>query len=328
MGEVGNCDRRGRRSAAALAAMLAILGIVVPAQAGPPIHTGNSQPTFSFIPLDIGLAAGIFKKHGLEIDKHVFNGSAQLHQAIAAGAIDIGLGAGPELAFLAKGAPELAVAAMADEAHDLALSVLRDGPVQTIADLKGKRVSISTKGSLTEWIGRELSRQQGWGPDGINLVPLGSFPAQTAALKTRQIDGMITEAGTAGRLEEEGGGRTLMRFGALVKDFHIHVIYAHNDFIRTRGDDLRAFLAAWFESVRYMQAHKDESVKVASQVLALSPGLAGKLFDELLPMYNLTGRFNDKALDVIVEAAIAMGELKTKPNIRSLVTEKFLPAGN
>jgi NitT/TauT family transport system substrate-binding protein len=320
-GDGGRCPR-----AVVLVAMAILLGSapVNSSYAGSPIHTGNSQPTFSFIPLDVGLAAGIFRKYGLEIDKHVFNGSAQMHQGIAAGAIDIGLGAGPELAFLAKGAPEIAVAAMADEPADLAVAVLKDGPIKTVADLKGRRVSMSTKGSLTEWVGRELSRQQGWGMDGINLTPLGSFAAQTAALKTGQIDGMIVEAGTAGRLEEEGSGRTLLRFGEIIKDFHIHVIYAHNDFVQKRGEDLRGFLAAWFESVRYMRDHRDESVKVASQVLSISPALSAKLFDELMPMYNLTGKFSDKALDVIAQGSVDMGEFKAKPDMRSLLTEKYL----
>jgi NitT/TauT family transport system substrate-binding protein len=290
-----------------------------------PIHVGISQPTYSFIPLDIGLQTGIFEKHGLTIEKIVFNGSAKVHQALAAGSIDIVLGAGPEFGFVAKGAPELAVEALADAPADLALSVLKDGPIQSVADLKGKRVSVSTVGSLTEWAAQELSRKQGWGPNGMILVPLGSFTSQTAALKTHQIDAMLTEAGTAGRMEEAGSGRTLVTFGDLVEHFHIHVIFAHDDFIKNHPDELRGFLAGILESVRYARAHKPETVTIASKVLGMSPTLSGKLYDTLMPMYNPTGRFDPRALDTLAEAMVSMGEMDKKPDMQSLLTEKYLP---
>ncbi len=171
------------------------------------VRVGLSQPTYSFIPFDVGLKSGVCKSPDVEYQKTVFSGSAQLHQALTADSVDIGLGAGPEMGFLSKGAPEKAIAAMSDAPEDLALVVLKDSGINQIADLKGKRISMSTKGSLTEWAAGELMLQQGWGKDGMKMIPLGSFSAQTAALKTKQIDGMIVEAGTAGRLEEEGSGK-------------------------------------------------------------------------------------------------------------------------
>ncbi len=309
-----------------LACILALTFAATGAHAQTTVHVGVSQPIFSFVPLDIGIGAGIFAKRGLVVDKTAFNGSAKLHQAIAAGSIDVGLGAGPEFGFISKGSPEKAVAALADRPRELAVSVLKDGPIKTTADLKGKRLSVSTKGSLTEWGGQELSRQQGWGGKGISLLPLGSFGAQVAALKTHQIDGMVVEASTAGRMEEEGVGRTLVTFENLVPDFHIHVAFASDAFINEHPQELRNFLAAWFESVEYMRTQRPESVTTASEVLNLSPSLAGKLYDDLMPMYNPTGHFNAKALDTLAQAEVDMGEIHAKPNMPALLTEQFLPA--
>ena len=55
-------------------------------------------------------------------------------------------------------------------------------------------------------------------------------PAQIAALKRGEIDGMIIDIGTAFELEKRGEGRILVRFGD-IKDFHIHVIFATNKVI-------------------------------------------------------------------------------------------------
>jgi ABC-type nitrate/sulfonate/bicarbonate transport system substrate-binding protein len=307
--------------------VMLFLACASPASAQTVLRVGLSQPIYSFLPLDVGIEAGIFARNGITIEKTVFAGSARLHQAIAAGAIDIGLGAGPELGFIAKGAPERAVAAMADLPRELAISVLKDGPIKTVADLKGKRLSVSTKGSLTEWGGQELSRQQGWGSDGIRLLPLGSFGAQIAALKTHQIDGIIAEASTAGRIEEQGLGRTLLTFENLVPHFHIHMIFASTAIMHDHPDAVRQFLAGWFQSVDQMRADKPQAVTTASKVLELSPALSAQLYDALMPMYNNTGRFDPAALDTIVKAEIDMGDLKTKPDVSKLIDPSFLPAG-
>ena len=295
------------------------------ARAADAVAVGLSQPTYSFTPLDIGLQEGIFASHGLDVSKLAFSGSAQLHQAIAGGSVDIGLGAGPEFGFLAKGAPEQAVAAMSDQPADLAVVVLKDGPIKTVADLRGKRASMSTPGSLTEWAAHELSRKEGWGSDGIRMVALGSFTAQTAALKTHQIDAMVVEAGTAARLAEQGTGRTLVGFADIVPHFHIHVIYASDAVIAKRPNVVRRFLAAWFESVDWMRAHRTQSVAIAAKALDMSQNVSGQLYDLLMPYYNKTGRFDPQALDVIAQALQELNHLDAKPKLDGLLTERFLP---
>ena len=66
-----------------------------------------------------------------------------------------------------------------------ALVVRADGSVATVADLKGRKVGVSTVGSVTSWIISEVSRQQGWGYDGMSQVPIGDDANRIAALKTK-----------------------------------------------------------------------------------------------------------------------------------------------
>ena len=178
------------------------------------VGKAQAQP-FTFAPLDIGIEKGIFAKHNLDIEATAFPGSANLQRGITADAIDIAVGSGPELAFIIKGNPELAVAAMANAPELLTIITQKNGPVQSAADLKGKLISVSTVGSLTAWLVKELSRQQGWGPDGIKLVELGAETAQVAALRTNQTNGMVTDVATALKLGEEGVTRNIVHFGKI-----------------------------------------------------------------------------------------------------------------
>ena len=217
---------------ATLGAAWLVVAALGPADAQTKLRVGKAQAqTFAFVPADVGVETGIFKKHGLDLEISAFGGDARMLQALAADGIDIALGGGPTLANIVKGTPMLGVAALANEPRTIMLVVLKDGPVKTDDDLKGRTVSVSTAGSLTYWLAQELSQSKGWGKDGIKIAPLGTATAQAAALKTRQIDGVVTETSTVFTLEEEGVGRILVRFGDRIKDFHVHAIF------RAQGSD-------------------------------------------------------------------------------------------
>ncbi|HEY6255427.1 MAG TPA: ABC transporter substrate-binding protein [Xanthobacteraceae bacterium] len=311
---------------ALLGALLAGTVCAGTAQAQTKIRVGKAQAqTFAFVPVDVGAAAGLFKKRGLDVEISNFAGDARLLQALAADAVDIALGGGPTLAFVAKGAPMRAVAALADAPGTMMVVVRSDGPVKTEDDLKGRTLSVSTAGSLTYWLAQQLSRSHGWGADGIKIATLGATTAQAAALKTNQIDGIVTESSTVFRLEEDGVGRILVRFGDRIKDFHVHVIYASNKLIETNPDAVRAFLAGWFDSVQYMRDHRDETIAIAQRVSDVSRSVASRNYQELMPIFNLTGRFNPKALDVLSASFVELGLFPGAPDMSKLTTEAFLP---
>ena len=292
------------------------------------VRVGQPQAgTFQFVPLQVANEAGIFKQHGIEVEIVSFGGGPRVQQALAAESIDIGIGSGPELAFVAKGAPETALAAIADAPYSVVLSVPKDSAIRSPEDLKGKTISISSKASLTDWLGQELSRQLGWGASGINLAPLGTTAAQMAALKTRQIDGMIVEANAGYRMEEDGSGRVLVQFGDRVKVFHIYIVYARNGFLQQTPQAVQAFLAAWFDAIAYMREHRAATIDIVRRTAEVSPGIAARDYDELMGMFNRTGRFNPRAMEVLARSFVEMGLLPQAPDVRSLVRERYLPAG-
>src|ERR1041385_1828960 len=78
------------------------------------LRVGKPDATgFDFAILQVGIDANVFKKHDLEIETVTLSGSAKLHQGMISNSIDIALGAGTDFSFIAKGAPEKGVAAMA-----------------------------------------------------------------------------------------------------------------------------------------------------------------------------------------------------------------------
>jgi ABC-type nitrate/sulfonate/bicarbonate transport system substrate-binding protein len=290
------------------------------------LHFGKSLATlFHYTPIDVGLDRGIFKAHGIEIDTVSFGGDAKLQQALAAGSVDLGVGGGPSLAFIVKGTPALAVAQEAGAPLGATLTVLYDSAIKTPADLKGKIASVSTVGSQPEWMTRELSRQQGWGRDGIKLVALGEVPAQIAALKTHQTDAFTADITTAYRLEDSHDGRILVKFGDVIPNYINTVMYASNVMMVNHPDQLRSFLAAWFETVAFMKKNKADTVRIVAGVVKVPEPIVGRVYDETFRMISEDGRFDPKGLAVLRRSFVEMAMLSEEPDMSKLYTEKFLP---
>jgi NitT/TauT family transport system substrate-binding protein len=316
---------RVNRTTLLLAAALAFAFASPHAQAAQTLRVGKAVPeAFSFVPLDVGIRENFFKQNGVNIDEISFAGDAKMQQAMAADSLDIALGSGPAMAFIAKGSPVMAVAAMAGPPLDLTLVVRPDGP-KTVAGLKGKKVSVSTAGSLTYWLVSETSRQQGWGPNGIDIEPMGAMPGQLAALERGDIDGAMTDISTALQLERTGKARILLRFAQIAKDFHVHVIYATNKLITSNPDAIRAFLKGWFQSIAFMRHNKAQTVAIAMPVIGKDEDITSKTYDEMMPEFSDDGRFNAKALATLAKSFVELKVLPTEPDMSKLYTEKFLP---
>jgi ABC-type nitrate/sulfonate/bicarbonate transport system substrate-binding protein len=315
--------RQIRRTCAAL---LALLMLWAPSASAEVLRVGKAVPeAFSFVPLDIGIRYGFFKKHGIEIESSAYSSGGMLTQALTAGSVDIGLGSSPEMAGIVKGVPVKAVAAMAGRPLLIGLMVRPDGGIKTLDDLKGHRIAVTSANSLTAWLVAELSMQKGWGRDGIKVTPLGAIPGLLAAMMMMQVDGFVADLSSLLRAEEAGEGKILFSFGDLVKDFHIHVIFATDKVMATRPQAVRGFLAGWFETIAFMRANKAKTVETAKAVLDVDQTIAERTYDTLMPMFSDDGRFDPKALATVSRSYVDLKYLPTEPDMSKLYTEEFLP---
>lgn len=280
---------------------------------------------FNFGMLNAGIELGLFKKYALEIERIDLGGGAKLHQAMTAGSLDIAIGGGTDIQFLAKGSPEKAVAAMGRSPANLAIAVRSDGPIKTLGDLKGKKIGVSTVGSLTSWLAMEVSRREGWGPNGMIIVPLGGMTSNLAALTAGTLDAISGSLEISYVLQHEGKLRILLKGGAFVRDFVASVIYASDAAITQRPDAIRRFLKAWFETVGYLHDHKPEAVLLMAKIMAMPPDITANIYDDEMPSFSLDGRFDRKALAIVEQALVDFGLIERMPDDRALLTETFLP---
>jgi NitT/TauT family transport system substrate-binding protein len=319
--------RFGIAVAAALGAMLAFGGAPPAVAAEKLVVARGSASGFTFDPLNIGIEKGIYARNGLEVEATVMDGSAKLHQAMLAGALDIGLGAGTDIAFLVKGSPETAVGAIMLGAGIYGLVIGPNSTIRSVADLKGRKIGVSTTGSLTQWLVLRLVQQQGWKPDDITMVTVGADTlGQTAALETHQVDATMSAAALGWQLETQGRGRLLLPASAIVDNFLMNAVYASNKLIAERPDSVRAFLKSWYETVDFMRQNKAETVRLARAIDGFSQEVEERNYDAVMPSMSTDGKFPVAGLAGVRRSFVDLGILPSEPDTSTFVTERFLPA--
>lgn len=316
----------GRYLAVVIVSFAALLLAGASAQAQTKLRVGKSGGPLLLTLVELGQHANIWSRYGLEVESIEFAGEAKTMQALTAGAIDLGFGSGIGLAFPLKGVPATAVAAVSNAPNLLALIVPPQSPIKSVDDLKGKTIGVSTVGSLTEWVVKELSRQRGWGVTGIRALAVGTPTDAMAAMTTGQIDGDVTGVGSAYTAQEAGKARVLLTFGTYIKTFHANVLYAANTLIASDPQAITQFLKGWFASLAYAHAHPDVAAQVAAETEHLSLSAATAAYDaEVFSMASSNGAFDPAAIEVVRRALKETGVLEDVPPGDKLYSTRFVP---
>jgi NitT/TauT family transport system substrate-binding protein len=314
------------RAVSSAAAAILALALVAPASAAEKLRVGKAVAfAWTFTPLDVGIQMGIFAKHGIEVEASAFNGDAKLQQGLTSDSVDIGIGSGPGMAFMVKGVPAKAVGVMAGVPRNMAVMVGYDSPIKTVDDLKGKKLGVTTVGSLTDWIGKRIGTQKGWGPAGITTVPVGGMPPARAAIKTNQIDGYIGALEVGISLEEAKEWRVITSATPFVDHFITHVFFVREDVIAKRPQAVKAFLQGWQDTIAFMKANKVKTVEITSKVIQVAPSVIDRAYDQQIGIFSDDLSFDPRAVAVLKQSFIEMGLLKDIPEDKAMFTTQFLP---
>ncbi len=136
----------------------------------------------------LGVQAGIFKKHGLELETLGTQGAGETLQPIISGSADIGIGVGTSGAMrvFVQGAPVRALAAGFTGTNDLFWYVRADSPIKSLKDLtESNTIAYSTSGSTSNNIVLGFVKVLGVK---ARPTPTGGPPATLTMVMSKQID--------------------------------------------------------------------------------------------------------------------------------------------
>jgi len=233
-------------------------------------------------PASLGTRAGIFQKHGLELDILYTEGAGQTMQPVISGNIDIGISVGTLGVFgaYAKGAP-IRIIGAESTGEDAYWFVRAESPVKSMADMEGRTIAFSTVGASTHSHVLGLIAHFK-----VNAKPIatGGFPATFTQVMSGQIDAGWSAPPYAFEALRKGQIRIIVRAIELplVKNHTIRVLIANKNSLDRKPDVFARFMRAYRETVDWMYA-SDEAPKLYAEFAGLPIEDARRIREEFDP---------------------------------------------
>jgi NitT/TauT family transport system substrate-binding protein len=247
----------------------------------------------------LGQKAGIFKKHGIELENFGTAGAGETVQAVISGSADFGVNVGTQgvLRAFAKGAPIRVIGANFTGAGDIFFYVRADSPIKSLKDATEKTtISFSTNGATTHTIvlgyGKEL---------GIKAVPTstGGMPATLTQVMSGQID-IGWGSPPFGLKEIEEGKIRVIASGNDVPSLRaqtIRIEVVNNNVLKNRKDAVLRFAKAYRETLDWMYSDP-EAIRMYAEAIKVPVSIAktavekyqpkeAKQFDRILDMEGI-----------------------------------------
>jgi NitT/TauT family transport system substrate-binding protein len=233
---------------------------------------------------ELGTKAGIFKKHGIELEMLYTSGSGETLQPVIAGSVDLGLAVGTlgAVAAYAKGAPVRIIGAQATGAADYWYAKATS-PVKSLADLTERNtIAFSTNGSSTQSVVRAFIEE-------FKLkakpVATGNAPATLTAVMTGQIDVGWASPPFGLKEIEDGKTRLVARAtdAALVRGQTIRVVVVNAEALAKRKDSIVRFMRGYRDTIAYMYGDNPQVMKDYAAFAGIPEAMAKRARDEFFP---------------------------------------------
>ncbi|MGH7833074.1 MAG: ABC transporter substrate-binding protein, partial [Candidatus Binatia bacterium] len=214
--------------------------------------------------------AGLFKKHGLDVEIIYIPGGSTVVQAMIAGEVQFGRGSATEVvsSHLA-GFPLKVLAALINK---FVYSFVTPPSITKPQDLKGKAVAVSRFGSGSDFITRMALKSWGLEPiKDVTILQIGNSPERLAAIASGKVHGSILSLSQTPRAKKLGL-RVLADLSQIDAEYPQGVLYAPVSLIEKRPDLVQNFLKAFVEAIRQFKTNKP----VAFNIISKSSGLKDK----------------------------------------------------
>ena len=252
----------------------------------------------------LGDKAGIFKKHGIELEMIYTSGSGETLQPVISGSVDIGLAVGTlgAMAAFSKGAPVRIIGAQATGAADYWYA--KNPAIKTLQDANDKTIAFSSNGSSTQSVVRAFINE-------FKITPkpqaTGNPASTLTAVMTDQVD--IGWASPPFGLKDIEDGKINIvakaTDAALVRGQTIRVMAANADSLKTRKAVIDRFMQAYRESIDYMYSDNPQVIKDYAEFVKVPEPLAKRVRDEFFPK-SLIDPDAIHGLDTLVPEAVTL----------------------
>jgi NitT/TauT family transport system substrate-binding protein len=283
---------------------------------------GFSAYSAAFMPAFVADRSGYFSQQGLSVRLIFFQSGVQLAQSLISGDTQIGMGSAPELiTALNAGVKMRAVWGISNKMPYALIS----GPhIRTVNDLKGKKIAVSSRGSLSEFLAAYVLKNKGLDPQrDVTYLPIGGVPTRFAAVQSGSVDASLISAAHFEKARQSGLNLLIM-LEDLLPEWPLDIIYLREDFLANREPEFRAYLKAYQQGVATAKKNPDAAITALQKVLRFDPAVAKEGYHAYVSSLPDDGRIAEKGLELTVDQMFESGTIKKKFSMAELIDYRYI----
>ncbi len=275
---------------------------------------GGSQASF-WVPYE----AGLFRKHGLDVELLYVAGGGRAAQVVQSGEVPIGVFTGGSVINSNLAGGDLVV--IASSMNVMTFVVMARPEIRNAEDLKGKKIGVSRFGSATDFGLRYV--EQKWPVKrqrDFAVLQMGGVSDVYNALRAGVLDAAVINA-ELGVLARREGFRELADIAKMGIQFPTSSVITTRSYVKRNENTLRKFIRGFVEGVHYAKTQRGPTIKIMMKYLRSSDAT---MFNDLYDMYVLQNipRIpwpSPESLQTVIDQ---MAE--TNPKVASLKPEQFI----
>lgn len=216
-------------------------------------------------PLWVTYEAGLFRKHGLDVQIVFVEGGSTAVQTLLSGDVAFAqmAGAAPLLSNL-KGSDVVMIAGLL---NTMPFQFIVAKNINIPEQLKGKAVAVSRFGSGSDFATRYALERYGLVPEkDVTILEIGSQPARFAALEKGKVQGIMIQVPYT-LMAKKLGFNTLADLQMLGLEYQHTALATTSALIKSRPDLVRNVIKAYVAGIHYYKTHRKEALRVLRKYL-------------------------------------------------------------
>ena len=278
----------------------------------------------------VGVANGDFAKAfaPATLETKVFNAGPSVIEAMFAGELDIAyIGPGPATnGFVRSNGVGLRVISGAS-ANGVAIVARPGSGIQTMADLKGKKIATPQHANTQDIAARSYLIETLKQPDASNVVPV-SNAEQLSLMSQGQIDASWAPEPWASRLIEEAGATLVAEEKDLYasKQFTIGLVIVTPEFLKSHPDLVERFLTAHVALTRRLAMNEPQvSKELGDGMFALTgKRLTPTVFKDAVGRILFTTDPLPESITAQAKSAVGLKFLPREPDVSQMIDLSIL----
>ncbi|MDG4769821.1 ABC transporter substrate-binding protein [Solwaraspora sp. WMMD792] len=276
-------------------------------------------PIVDVAPIYLGEEKGFFAKRGINLTMESGQGGAAIVPGVVSEQFQFGFSNVTSLLtaqtrdvpvqIVANG-----VASTGNPEGDFGGVVVReDSPIQTAADLAGKKVAVNTLKNIGDTSVRESVRKAGGNPDDIEFVEM-AFPQMPAAVANGDVDAAWMVEPSLAIAKDAGGRVVAWNFVDTAPNLTVAVYFTSTKLAQENPELVENFQEAMAESLSYANAHPDEVRTVLRSYTDIDQAILDAM---TLPMWP--AEINRASIERVAELGLADGVFESEPDLDALL---------